>query len=102
VYFKGLAPSLNPECVGNISGSLGVAMGIYIIDFTGYSLRLTLAFNAAIFPRLARNTWHIRELRERYEKGKIIADVYEQVEVLEKSKISSPSMVSAFLLALRP
>lgn len=75
------------------SSRWGVAMGIFIIGFISYGL--TLAFYAAIFPRLARNTRYIRELRERYKQGEITADEYEQAEALEKSKISSLSLVGA-------
>jgi Vacuole effluxer Atg22 like len=74
----------------------GIAMGIYTVAFISYSV--TLAFYAAIFPRLAYNVRHIRELKERYDQGKIAADKYEQAEALEKSKISSLSMVRALLL----
>ena len=38
------------------------------------------------------------ELRERYEQGEITADEYEQAEALEKSKVSSLSIVGAFKL----
>jgi hypothetical protein len=66
-------------------------MGLYTIAFVSFGM--TNAFCAAIFPRLARNTRHIRELKERYEQDEITGDEYEQAEVLEKSKISSLSMV---------
>lgn len=75
------------------SSRWGVAMGVFIISFISYGL--TLAFYAAIFPRLARNTRYIRGLRERYKQGEITADEYEQAEALEKSKISSLSLVGA-------
>jgi hypothetical protein len=70
-------------------------MGIYICVYVSYSV--TLAFYAASFPRLARNTPHIRELKEVYEQGKIPVDVYEQEEGLERSRISSLSMVGILL-----
>ena len=70
-------------------------MGIYICVYVSYSV--TLAFYAASFPRLARNTRHIRELQEMYEQGKIPVDVYEQEEGLERSKISSLSMARILL-----
>jgi regulator of sigma D len=73
-------------------------MGLYTVGFVSFGL--TNAFCAAIFPRLARNTRHIRELREKYEQGQIAADEYVQAEALEKSKISSLSMVRD-LFALR-
>jgi hypothetical protein len=78
----------------------GVAMGIYTITFISYSV--TLSFYAAAFPQLARNTRHMRDLRERYDEGKITADDYEQAEALEKSKISSFSMVCALLALPSP
>jgi Vacuole effluxer Atg22 like len=68
-----------------------VAMGIYIIGNVSY--RLTGAFYSAIFPRLARNTTHSRELRKKYDQNEISKDVYEKGEALEKSKISSLSIV---------
>jgi hypothetical protein len=69
-------------------------MGFYIIGYICYGL--TFALYAAPFPRLARNTRRIRELRERYEQGEMPADMYEQAVSLEKSKISSFSMVRSF------
>jgi hypothetical protein len=68
-------------------------MVVYIIGFTSYGIML--AFYAAVFPRLARNTRNMRELREIYSQGRITAKVYEQEEALEKSKISSLSMARA-------
>ncbi|KAH9018899.1 MFS general substrate transporter [Lactarius pseudohatsudake] len=52
----------------------GLAMGLYMV---------------AIFPRLARNTQHTRNLRERYDRGEISAEVHEQEESLEKNRISN-------------
>ena len=77
----------------------GVAMGLYTVAFVSFGV--TNAFCAAIFPRLARNTRHIRELKERYEQGEITADEYEQAEVLEKSKISSLSKVRGLFAICR-
>ena len=71
----------------------GLAMGIYIIGYICYGL--TFAFYAAAFPRLARNTRWIREIKERYDRGEITADECQQAESLEKSRISSFSMVGA-------
>ena len=82
------------------SSRWGVAMGIFIIGFISYGL--TLAFYAALFPRLVRNTRCICELRERYEQGEIAADEYEQAEALEKSKVSSLSIVGALFSSSRP
>ena len=75
--------------------SWGLAMGIYTIGYACYSI--TFAFYTASFPRLARNTRRIHELRERYDRGGITADVYEQEKGLEKSRISSLSIVRALL-----
>ena len=69
-------------------------MGVYVVGFVAYNA--TLAFYAAIFPRLALNTQRLRELREKSDRGKISTNEYEQSESLEKSKISSASIVSTF------
>ena len=66
-------------------------MGLYTVAFVSFGI--TNAFYIANFPRLARNTRHIRELKERYEQGEITADEYKQAEALEKSKISCFSTV---------
>jgi len=73
----------------------GLAMGIYIVGYICYGL--TFTFYAAAFPRLARNTRPIRELKEQYDRGEITADEYQQAESLEKSRISSFSTVRAYL-----
>ena len=73
-------------------------MGLYTAGFVFFGL--TNTFCAAIFPRLARNTRHTRELRERYKEGEITADELGQAEALEKSKLSSLSMVCG-LFSLR-
>ncbi|KZV75352.1 MFS general substrate transporter [Peniophora sp. CONT] len=67
----------------------GAAMALYMVGFISYGA--TLVFYAAIFPRLARNTPHARSLREKYEKGEIAAEEYEQEESLEKNRISNIS-----------
>ena len=54
----------------------------------------TLAFYAAIFPRLARNTPEARELRRKYESKEITAEELERSEMLEKNRISNISTVS--------
>ena len=82
------------------SSRWGLAMGIYIIAFVSYNI--TLAFYAAIFPRLAHNTPHVRGVRLRYNQGEITADKYERVEALEKSKISSLSMVRTLSVGFSP
>ena len=66
-------------------------MGLFTVGFASFTL--TNAFYSAIFPRLACNTRHIRELKERYKEGEITADEYEQTEALERSKLSSVSIV---------
>ncbi|KAI0039198.1 MFS general substrate transporter [Auriscalpium vulgare] len=67
----------------------GLAMGLYIVGFVSYGA--TLVFYAALFPRLARNTQHSRDLKARYDAGEISAEVYEQEESLEKNRISNIS-----------
>lgn len=66
-------------------------MALYMVGFISYGA--TLVFYAAIFPRLARNTPHARSLRDKYEKGEIPAEEYEQEESLEKNRISNISTV---------
>ncbi|KAG1815769.1 vacuole effluxer Atg22 like-domain-containing protein [Suillus subaureus] len=63
-----------------------LAMVLYIIGFVSYSI--TLVFYAALFPRLAQNTPHARQSREKYENGEIPPEVYEQEESLEKNRIT--------------
>ncbi len=70
----------------------GLAMGLYMVGFITYGA--TLVFYAAIFPRLARNTPHARQLREKYENKEIPAEEYEVEESLEKNRISNISTVS--------
>ena len=89
-----------PNVLKLASSRWGVAMGIFIIG--SISQTLTSAFHTAFSPRLARNEPLIRELRERYEQGEITADVYEQAEALERSKISSLNRVSALLVRCSP
>jgi hypothetical protein len=87
-YFYDIAPS-----------RWGAAMAVYIIGFTSYGIML--AFYAAVFPRLARNTRTMCEYREMYDQGRITAKVYEQAEALERSKISSLSMARAIPILLQ-
>lgn len=61
-------------------------MILSIISFVSYSI--TLVFYAALFPRLARNTPRVRQLREKYETGEISPEVYDQEESLEKNRIT--------------
>lgn len=67
------------------------AMALYMIGFISYGA--TLVFFAAIFPRLARNTAHARELQTKYEAGEIEREVYETEESMEKNRISNISTV---------
>lgn len=66
-------------------------MGLYMTGFISYGA--TLVFYAAVFPRLARNTAHSRDLKEKYETGQIEREVYEVEESLEKNRISNISTV---------
>ncbi|KAL1664481.1 autophagy-related protein 22-like protein [Schizophyllum commune] len=70
----------------------GIAMFLYMVGFISYGA--TLVFYAAAFPRLARNTAHARELREKYDAGEIEREEYEREESLEKNRISNISMHS--------
>ena len=69
-----------------------VAMALFTLGFISYGA--TIAFFAAVFPRLARNTPHCRKLRDRYEAGEIKLEEYEMEESLEKNRISNISTVS--------
>lgn len=69
----------------------GIAMVLYMISFITYGA--TLVFYAAVFPRLARNTPHARQLLEKYQAGEIPAEEYEVEESLEKNRISNISTV---------
>ena len=75
-------------------------MALYMIGFISYGA--TLVFYAAIFPRLARNTQHSRDLREKYDRGEISAELYEREESLEKNRISNISTVSLFCAFFGP
>ena len=66
-------------------------MALYMLGFISYGA--TLVFYAALFPGLARNTPHARELREKYERGEIPVEEYELEESLEKNRISNISTV---------
>ncbi|KAI9447647.1 MFS general substrate transporter [Lactarius indigo] len=73
----------------------GAAMALYMVGFI--SCGITIAFIAAPFPQLARNTPYSRELRKRHERGELSVEAYEKEESLEKSKISSISMSCLFI-----
>jgi uncharacterized membrane protein len=75
-------------------------MALYMIGFISYGA--TLVFYAASFPRLARNTQHSHNLREKYHHGEISAEVYEQEESLEKNRISNISTVGTSCSFLYP
>ncbi|KAI0355404.1 MFS general substrate transporter [Trametes cingulata] len=66
-----------------------LALALYMIGFVTYGA--TLVFYAAIFPRLARNTPHARELKGAYERAEISADEYEREESMEMNRISNIS-----------
>ena len=70
-------------------------MALYMIGFISYGA--TLVFYAALFPRLARNTPHSRNLREKFENGEVTPEEYETEESLEKNRISNISTVSHLL-----
>ncbi|KAF8261785.1 autophagy-related protein 22-like protein [Lactarius quietus] len=72
----------------------GAAMALYMISFT--SRGIILAFIAALFPQLARNTRHSRELRKRRERGELSTEAYEKEKGIENNKISSFSMICFF------
>ncbi|KAJ6561545.1 autophagy-related protein 22-like protein [Mycena vulgaris] len=67
----------------------GAAMALYMTGFISYGA--TLVFYAALFPRLARNTPHARELKEKFEAGEVTKEEYEREESLEKNLISNIS-----------
>ncbi|KAK0190365.1 MFS general substrate transporter [Armillaria mellea] len=67
----------------------GAAMALYMIGFISYGA--TLVFYAAAFPRLARNTAHARELRDKLDAGTIALEEYEREESMEKNRISNIS-----------
>ncbi|KZV88829.1 MFS general substrate transporter [Exidia glandulosa HHB12029] len=66
-----------------------VAMALFMLGFITYGA--TLVFYAALFPRLARNTPHSRELRRKLENGEITPEKFETEESLEKNRISNIS-----------
>ena len=83
-----------------IAASLwGVAMALYMISFISYGA--TLVFYAAAFPRLARNTQHSRDLREKLDHGEISVEVYEREESLEKNRVSNISTVGSSCVSWR-
>ena len=79
-------------------------MTLYIIGFTTFGA--TIVFYIAIFPRLARNTAHVRYLREKHRRGEITVEEYELEESMETNRISNLSTVSqsssTLVIALNP
>ena len=69
----------------------GAAMALYMISFTSHSI--TIAFFAALYPQLARNTPHSRQLKKRRDRGGLSAEAYEKEKSIEESRISSFGMV---------
>ena len=66
-------------------------MALYMISFT--TRGIVIAFFAALFPQLARNTPHSRDLSMRHERGELSLETYEKEKGIERSKISSIGMV---------
>jgi hypothetical protein len=66
-------------------------MALYMISFT--SRGIILAFSAALFPQLVRNTPYSRELKKRREQGELSPETYEKEKIVERNRISSISMV---------
>lgn len=69
----------------------GLAMALFMVGFISYGA--TLVFFAAAFPRLARNTAHSRNLRDKFNAGEVSLEEYEREESLEKNRISNISTV---------
>ncbi|KAJ6018922.1 hypothetical protein N7522_000989 [Penicillium canescens] len=66
------------------------AMGMYVVAYVSYGA--TLVFYAAVFPRLARYTPHVRKAREEdLREGKIDQEEYDAIESLERNHISNIS-----------
>ncbi|KGO44206.1 Major facilitator superfamily domain, general substrate transporter [Penicillium expansum] len=66
------------------------AMGLYVVAYIAYGA--TLVFYAALFPRLARYTPHVRKAREEdLREGKINQEEYDAIESLERNHISNIS-----------
>jgi hypothetical protein len=84
-------------CWGSQFGFLGVfkasqwetAMTLYMLGYITYGL--TLVFYASVFPRLARNTQRTKEARREMDSGQLSISDYEQVEMLERNRLSSIS-----------
>ena len=61
------------------------AMGLYIVAYIAYGA--TLVFYAAVFPRLARYTPHVRKARDELREGKINQTEYNEIESLERNHV---------------
>jgi len=64
-------------------------MALYMLGYITYGL--TLVFYASVFPRLARNTQKTKDARNQMNTGEISNSEYEQVEMLERNRLSSIS-----------
>ncbi|CAG8016248.1 unnamed protein product [Penicillium olsonii] len=63
------------------------AMAMYVVAYIAYGA--TLVFYAAVFPRLARYTPHVRKAREEdLRDGTIDQEEYDAIESLERNHIS--------------
>jgi hypothetical protein len=61
-------------------------MGLYVVAYIAYGA--TLVFYAAVFPRLARYTRHVRKAREEDPReGNIDQEEYDTIESLERNHI---------------
>ncbi|KAL2813172.1 autophagy-related protein 22-like protein [Aspergillus granulosus] len=66
------------------------AMAMYIVSYVTYGA--TLVFYAAVFPKLARFSEHVRKAREEdLREGRITRSEYDGVESLERNHISNIS-----------
>ncbi|CAG7923257.1 unnamed protein product [Penicillium olsonii] len=66
------------------------AMAMYVVAYIAYGA--TLVFYAAVFPRLARYTPHVRKAREEdLRDGTIDQEEYDAIESLERNHISNIS-----------
>ncbi|KAJ5163547.1 Major facilitator superfamily domain general substrate transporter, partial [Penicillium coprophilum] len=75
------------------------AMGLYVVAYIAYGA--TLVFYAAVFPRLARYTPHVRKAREEdLREGKIDQEEYDAIESLERNHISNIGYLLTLVLNL--
>lgn len=71
-------------------------MTLFVIGFSAYGA--TQLFYVARFPRLARNTPHMRSFLQKYEAGEISGDDFDAEGSLEKNRICNISVVGIFLI----